>query len=122
MIVGLPPHYNENKIKMYQDIRKKPAKVPAIFCSEVRDLIESLLRIEPEKRLGAINGIEEIKSHSFFKEINWVALKDRKLQSFMKRAPISVDINSSNFDSKYTDLPIEVEVQNEKLHQKFLKK
>ncbi len=28
MIVGLPPHYNENKIQMYQDIRKKQAKVP----------------------------------------------------------------------------------------------
>jgi serum/glucocorticoid-regulated kinase 2 len=47
MIVGLPPHYSENKIQMYQDIRKKPTKVPAIFGEDVKDLIESLLKIDP---------------------------------------------------------------------------
>lgn len=57
MIVGLPPHYNENKIQMYSDIRKKPAKVPAIFGDSLRDLIESLLLIDPSQRLGSRRGI-----------------------------------------------------------------
>lgn len=28
LVVGLPPHYNENKTLMYQDIKSKPIRIP----------------------------------------------------------------------------------------------
>jgi serine/threonine protein kinase len=71
MIVGLPPNYNENKILMYKDIRTKPAIVPKLFGADVRDLIESLLKIDPAERLGTRGGAAEIKKHEFFKDIDW---------------------------------------------------
>jgi len=43
MLVGLPPHYNENKVQMYKDIRTKPIKVPSILGAVVKDLLEGLL-------------------------------------------------------------------------------
>lgn len=36
----------------------------------IRDFITKLLIKNPDERLGA-NGVDEIKAHPFFKEINW---------------------------------------------------
>lgn len=55
IICGLPPHYNENKIIMYRDIRTKVVKVPDFFPTDLRDLLESLLEIDPSKRLGCMH-------------------------------------------------------------------
>lgn len=35
----------------------------------------ALLERDPEKRLGAAHGAEEIKAHPFFKSINWALLR-----------------------------------------------
>lgn len=35
----------------------------------------ALLVRDPEKRLGSAHGAEEIKSHPFFKSINWALLR-----------------------------------------------
>lgn len=44
MLVGLPPHYNEkNKLKMYEDIKNKPIRVPSHFDPVVKNLLEGLL-------------------------------------------------------------------------------
>ena len=31
LLIGLPPHYSENKMQMYEQITSKPVKVPSIF-------------------------------------------------------------------------------------------
>lgn len=31
LLVGLPPHYSENKMQMYEQITSKPVRVPSIF-------------------------------------------------------------------------------------------
>ena len=41
-----------------------------MLSPESHDLIERLLTLDPEKRLGN-NGIKELKEHSFFSEFNW---------------------------------------------------
>jgi serum/glucocorticoid-regulated kinase 2 len=43
---------------------------------ELKDLINKLLKFKPEQRLGA-NGFDEIKSHSFFKDIDWLKLLNK---------------------------------------------
>ncbi len=42
---------------------------------EAHDLIEKLLTSDPQHRLGA-NGVESIKSHPFFKGIEWNKVKE----------------------------------------------
>ena len=74
MICGLPPHYNDNKILMYRDIRTKIVKAPEVLPPDLKDLLEQLLEIDPMKRLGCRlyeGGIEAIKKHKFFSDINW---------------------------------------------------
>ena len=71
MLVGLPPHYSENKLQMYKDIRTKPARIPSILGQQVKHLLEGLLRSDPSERLGSNEGIVEIKQHPFFADIDW---------------------------------------------------
>lgn len=48
-------------------------------CSEAaRSLIDGLLEVEPEKRLGS-GGIQEIKSHAFFNGLDWSAVESRTI-------------------------------------------
>ena len=41
---------------------------------DAKDFLQKLLVREPEKRLGSIRGIAELKEHIFFKDINWETL------------------------------------------------
>lgn len=60
---------------------------------EVIDLISRLLA-DPRVRLG-VNGAEEIKNHSWFKDINWNDIKSMQ-------PPFRPQLESS-IDSKYFD-------------------
>lgn len=47
-------------------------KIPASLSPEAKSLIMGLLQRNPEHRLGSgKSGAEEIKSHDFFKKIDW---------------------------------------------------
>lgn len=52
MLTGLPPHYNENRFKMYQSILTRPESYPSHVSIYARDLLSKLLVKEPEERLG----------------------------------------------------------------------
>jgi serine/threonine protein kinase len=41
------------------------------LSSQCKDFLEKILAKDPEKRLGAKRGISEIKSHPFFKGVDW---------------------------------------------------
>lgn len=43
MLVGLPPHYNEDKMQMYKDITMKEPVIPSVLQGEARDILERLL-------------------------------------------------------------------------------
>lgn len=107
MVVGLPPHYNENKVQMYQEIKTKPARIPYVLSNTLKDLLEKLLKIDPKERLGSVNGIIDIKTHPFFADIEWEKLYQKETQKFLKRPPLEVEINRSNFDDQYTQLKID---------------
>lgn len=62
---------------MYHDRCHKAVKVPNFRNALVKDLLEGLLKINPEERLGATRGIIEVKEHPFFEDINWDALEAR---------------------------------------------
>jgi serum/glucocorticoid-regulated kinase 2 len=38
---------------------------------EAKDLLTRLLDRDPKKRLGSLNGAEDIKNHPFFEMIDW---------------------------------------------------
>ena len=53
---------------------------PPYMSPTAKDLIVSLLKRDPKERLGCrVNGVEDIKKHKWFKDINWRALEAKKL-------------------------------------------
>jgi hypothetical protein len=53
----------------------KPIKCPNILGKAAKDLLEGLLRLNPEERLGFKRGIIEVKEHEFFNDIDWKAIE-----------------------------------------------
>ena len=58
-------------MQMYKDITSKRPTIPPLMKDDIKDLLEGLLEIDPEKRIGMTHGIREIKEHPFFSDIDW---------------------------------------------------
>jgi len=48
------------------------------FSPEAKDLFDKLFMVDPKKRLGA-NGVEEIKQHPYFSQIDWSRLTSQQI-------------------------------------------
>lgn len=72
---------------MYELIEKFPVRFPdpekhKINMSEdVKDLITKLLSKDPQERLGTVGGVDEIKQHQWFADIDFDALLKRELDA-----------------------------------------
>lgn len=79
MLVGVPPYFNTDKSKLFENIQQGPLKIPHTMTPAARTLILSLLNRNPTKRLGSgPRDAEEIKEHDFFAGINWEEIQNRK--------------------------------------------
>ena len=100
---------------MYTDITMKKPVIPSLLQGHIRDLLERLLMIDPESRLGMQYGIKEIKDHPFFDDIDWHQLSMKQQQASSRSKPLEVNILHSNFDREYTQLPIQIDPIEEEL-------
>ena len=95
MLVGYAPFCSEEtKEVCYKVINwEKYLKIPddVQISREAEDLINKMIN-NPDERLGK-NGIEEIKSHPFFKGVDWDNIRNTK-------APFIPDIKN-DYDTKY---------------------
>ena len=71
LIVGLPPFYAKDKATLHKNIVSQELIFPKTMSQEASDLLTKLLTRDPEERLGAKRGAEEIKEHPFCKDIQW---------------------------------------------------
>lgn len=75
---GYPPFHAQSPDKVFQNILKgeinwpkiTPEEEESICSTEAKDLILKLLCMDPSERLGA-RGADEIKNHSYFKDLDW---------------------------------------------------
>ena len=77
MLSGVNPFKLRNKTKAekLQMILGREIRFFPFFSSAARDLLERLLDSDENKRLGSgPDGIDEIKGHDFFKDIDWDAI------------------------------------------------
>lgn len=97
MMVGYPPFYSENPSETCMKIMKweKYFIIPDNIglSPQAKDLIKRLVT-HKDKRLGK-NGSQEIKSHPFFKGIDWNSLREYK-------APFKPILKNS-WDTSYFD-------------------
>ena len=95
MLVGYAPFCSEEtKDVCYKVINwKKFLKIPddIVLSREAEDLIAKMINNSNE-RLGK-NGVEEIKAHPFFKNVNWNNIRNTK-------APFIPELKN-DYDTKY---------------------
>ncbi|KAI4200937.1 MAG: hypothetical protein LQ350_003623 [Teloschistes chrysophthalmus] len=97
-LVGQPPFWNSNPMKIYEMICEGKLKFPKEFDPDARDLISGLCVVNPTHRLGNLTGgVDRVKSHPFFASMDWEALYYRRL-----KGPIIPTLrhaaDASNFD------------------------
>ena len=84
MVVGIPPFFHRNKHRMYFLIRESPVNFPdpvrhkITVSPEAQDLIVKLLDKNRMTRLG-VNGVQEILSHPWFKDLDMDKLLKKEL-------------------------------------------
>jgi serum/glucocorticoid-regulated kinase 2 len=100
MMTGLPPFYDENVQEMYRKILEDPLRFPDDIDKDARTLLTGLLMRDPARRMGT-QGPAEIKSHPFFKDIDWRKLMAKKYQPPFKPSVESA-VDTSNFDQEFT--------------------
>ncbi|XP_028801718.1 probable serine/threonine protein kinase IRE [Neltuma alba] len=99
LLVGIPPFNAEHPQEIFDKIINRDIqwpKVPEEMSYEAYDLIDKLLTENPVQRLGA-TGAGEVKSHPFFKDINWDTLARQKA-AFI---PSAENHDTSYFMSRY---------------------
>ncbi|XP_014890093.1 protein kinase C epsilon type-like [Poecilia latipinna] len=104
MMAGQPPFEADNEDDLFESILHDDVLYPVWLSKEAVSILKSFMTKNPAKRLGCVvsQGCEEaIKTHSFFREIDWVLLEQRKVKPpFKPRIKTKRDVN--NFDQDFT--------------------
>lgn len=97
MIAGIDPFNDEDPMLIYQKILKGKIKFPSSFPSNAKSLVKHLLVQDLSKRYGNLKGgVNDIKNHRFFKELNWNDLLKYKIKApYLPKVSGSGDV--SNF-------------------------
>ena len=110
MIVGFPPFYtgSSNNNKMYELIKTKPVFFPdakkhgIAMSDDCKDFITKCLKKDSKDRIGTVNGVEEILSHSWFASIDRNALLNKKIDPKFKPKLSKDALDITNFDKMFT--------------------
>ncbi|KAL4778111.1 kinase-like domain-containing protein [Aspergillus varians] len=107
LLTGSPPFKANNHAKLQEKILKQKLVTPYYLGPDAKDLLIRLLRKEPSKRLGyhMPKDLQTIKSHRFFRKIDWRALERRDLTPPI--VPVVTDpALAENFSTDFTALPL----------------
>ncbi|CCE79611.1 Piso0_001688 [Millerozyma farinosa CBS 7064] len=100
MLTGLPPFYDDDVPTMYRKILQNPLKFPPFLDkTDAQNLLTKLLQKDPSHRLS---DAATIKSHPFFKDIDWNKLLSKNYLPPFKPNVDSL-LDTSNFDSDFTN-------------------
>ena len=108
LLSGNPPFQMDKKNDVNTLHFELPVKMDNCFSEEAKDLINKLLVIDPSKRLGSgKDGIQNLKHHPYFKNINWEELRELKVTP-----PFIPEINDDT-DVKYIEDNISENKEND---------
>ena len=104
MLVGKTPFVSASRHQTIERIKHGKLKLPSYLTYECQDIIKKLLKKSPDQRLGN-GGVMEIKSHLFFRTINWNHLLSKELPPKI-RPTILTEGDVNNFASMFTSMPV----------------
>lgn len=106
MLTGMPPFYSRNRDRLFHKILKATLRMPRFFSPAAKSLLLGLLDRNPTTRLGSTNDAAEIKSHAFFRDLNWDKLAKKQLEPpFVPELDKLTD--TVNFDAEFTSMPLD---------------
>lgn len=105
MTNGQPPFKDENPEDVYTKIVGGKVSFPTHMSRTLRSIISEFLKTDVTKRLGSRgSGVDDVKRHPFFHNIDWVAMLQKRYP-----APIVPKLNgpidTSNFPD-YEETPL----------------
>merc|ERR1711957_360273 len=98
MIVGYPPFVDEDPMGIYQKILSGKIVFPKLFDKNAKGLVKKLLTADLGKRYGNLkNGVDDIKQHKWFNDLDWNQLLEKQLPTPFKPT-VKDPSDLSNFD------------------------
>jgi len=107
MSAGYPPFFADQPIQIYEKIVSGKVRFPSHFSSDLKDILRNLLQVDLTKRYGNLkNGVDDIKTHKWFSQTDWIAIYQRKVEPpFIPKTKGPGD--ASNFDD-YEEEPLRI--------------
>ncbi|USW52110.1 Putative serine/threonine-protein kinase, active [Septoria linicola] len=117
-LVGQPPFWDQNPMKIYEQIVEGKVRYPSAMGTDARDIIGGLCTVDVTKRLGNMaGGAALVKQHPWFSDINWDELYHRRI-----KGPIIPHLkgpdDTRNFD-EYDPEPEKKEPYTKELYEKY---
>ena len=98
-LVGSTPFYDQNEKQIYINISSGQFEFPEFLDETSKSLISGLLQVDPTFRLGTSTvDAEDLKSHPWFKSINWEKIFHQKY-----KPPLIPTIHDPDDNSKFPD-------------------
>jgi len=104
MMAGQPPFEADNEDDLFESILHDDVLYPVWLSKEAVSVLKGFMQKHVSKRLGCVTahgGEEAIKHHSFFRDVKWKDLEDRKIKPpFRPKIKSKKDV--LNFDPEFT--------------------
>uniref|UniRef100_A0A8C4NUZ2 protein kinase C n=1 Tax=Dicentrarchus labrax TaxID=13489 RepID=A0A8C4NUZ2_DICLA len=99
---------------LFQVILEKPIRIPRSLSVKAASVLKGFLNKDPKERLGCQvqTGFTDIKSHTFFRSIDWDQLEKKEVTPPFK-PQISDDYGLENFDTQFTNEPVQLTPDDE---------
>ncbi|XP_056885751.1 protein kinase C delta type-like isoform X2 [Takifugu flavidus] len=97
MLIGQSPFQGDDEDELFDSIRTDTPHYPRWISKESKSLIELLFERDPSRRLGVVG---DIRTHPFFRTINWSALEKREVEPPFK-PKVKSPSDCSNFDREF---------------------
>ena len=93
---------------LFQVILEKAIRIPRSLSVKAAQVLKGFLNKTPGERLGCHpqTGFQDLKSHSFYRTIDWELLELKQVTPPYKPR-IDSDTDPTNFDPQFTQEPIE---------------
>ncbi|XP_040181830.1 protein kinase C zeta type isoform X1 [Rana temporaria] len=99
---------------LFQVILEKPIRIPRFLSVKASHVLKGFLNKDPKDRLGCQlqTGFADIKSHTFFRSIDWDMLEKKQVVPPFK-PQITDDYGLDNFDTQFTSEPVQLTPDDE---------